>query len=159
MKITNVNVLESWNHGIIWSIRSFFLFGPDHEILDYQGLDFLMAYLALQWWRVARVVKHWRFGVNDKVHSSSFVASAHVSWVYFWVVSLSVIKFTLSFSFHEIFSTSGLSNPFSIVIANSQTKMNDVGISDWLSVFWSKGHGKWNVSFLVNDITNFFDQI
>ncbi len=137
---------------------SIFLLGSDCQVFDDQGLDFLMVYLAFQGWCVAWIVKHWRFGVNHKVHFSSFVASAHVSWVYFLVVSFSVVKFCLGFPFHEIFSTSGLSNPFAIVVTDSQAKVNDVGIPDCVPIFWGKSHRKWEVSFLVNDITDFLDK-
>lgn len=151
-------VLMDENHGIIVWQRSFFLFGPDDELLDDERLNFIMVDFAFQWGSVSRVIEHWWFGIDDEVHFSSLIAPANVSGVNLWIVALSVIKFSFSFSLHEVLSVFGLGYPLSAAVANSQTQVNHIWISHCLALICHKRDRKRNVSFLVNHLTNLFSQ-
>lgn len=151
-------MLESWYHKYFSKSRSFFLFGSNCEVLDNKGLNFIKIDFTFQRWTVSRIVEHWWLWINDKVNFTILIVSAYISGVDFRDVSFTVIKLRFSFSFHKSLSASCLWNPFSIWITDPHTQIDDVGVTNCLTVKCCQLDSKWYVTLLVYNWGNLIDQ-
>ncbi len=99
----------------------------DGDSMDDQGLNQTIVHMLLDG-GFSRVAEDCGFGVDNHVDGLALVDPAHVFGSQLHEATSSVVKFSFNFAFHEGLAVLGLVNPFTVIVADSQTDVDDITV-------------------------------